>query len=124
MFVKTTPSFDKTTTLFNKTVTMINVLMGLEPVIAKAGVGDEGHSHLEGILHLFDDDTLNLFFLVRIDGEVEFVVDLQDHFALDALSLEALEDVNHRHFDDISSGTLNGGIDGITFSKTTHYAVL
>ena len=37
-------------------------LVGLEPVVAKAGVGNEGNSHLEGVLHLFDDDTLYLSF--------------------------------------------------------------
>ena len=124
MFVKTTPSFDKTKALFNKTVTMINILMGLEPVIAKAGVSNKGYSHVEGVLHLFDDDTLYLFLLVRIDGEIEFVVDLQDHFALDSFGFEALEDVNHCHFDDVGSGALNGCIDGVTLSKTTHDAVL
>ena len=97
--------------------------MGFEPVVAKAGVSDEGDSHLEGVLHLFDDDTLYLFLLVWIDGEVEFVVDLQNHFGANVLSLEALEDVYHRHFDDVGSSTLNRGIDGVTFSKTTYYAV-
>ena len=52
------------------------MLVGLEPVIAKAGVGDEGNSHLEGVLHLLKDDVLYLFFLFGKDREVEFVVDL------------------------------------------------
>ena len=118
MFVKTTPSFDKTTTLFNKTVTMINVLMGLEPVIAKSGIGNEGNSHSEGVLHFFNDDALYLFFFFRIDGEVEFVMDLQNHFTLDAFGFETLEDMDHGHLDDVCSSTLNGGIDGVRRSST------
>ena len=97
--------------------------MGLEPVVAKATVGNEGNSHLEGILHLFTDDVLNAFFLLWIDGEVEFVVYLENHFATDALCLEAIEDVDHGDLDDVGSGALNGGIDGITLSKTTNNAV-
>ena len=97
--------------------------MGLEPVVAKAGVSNEGNCHLEGVLHLFDDNTLYLFLLVRIDGEVEFVVDLQNHFALDAFGSEALENMDHRHFDDVGSSALNGGIDGVAFSKTTYHAI-
>ena len=124
MFVKTTPSFDKTKALFNKTVTMINILMGFEPVVAKAGISDEGHSHVESVLHFFKDNVLYLFFLIRIDGEVEFVVYLENHFRTDIFGLETLEDVNHRHFDDVGSGALNRSIDGVTLSKTTHDAVL
>ena len=82
--------------------------MGLQPVVAKAGVSDEGNSHLEGVLHLFDDDTLYLFLLVRIDGEVEFVVYLENHFRTDIFGLETLEDMNHSDLDDIGSSALNG----------------
>ena len=98
-------------------------LVGLEPVGAKATVGNEGDRHLEGVLHLFDDDMLNVFFLLWIDGEVEFVVNLENHLATDALSLEALEDMNHGDLDDVCSGALNGGIDGVAFSKASNDAV-
>ena len=99
------------------------MLVGLKPVVTKARVGDEGNGHVEGVLHLFQDDTLYLFLLVRIDAEVEFVVYLENHLALDAFSLETLEDMNHCHLDDVGSSALNGGIDGVTFCKTTHHAV-
>ena len=89
------------------------MLVGLEPVIAKAGVSNEGNSHVEGVLHLFQDDTLYLFLLVRIDAEVEFIVDLENHLALNAFCLEALEDVDHRYLDDVCSSALNGGIDAL-----------
>ena len=67
------------------------MLVGFEPVLTEAGVGNEGNGHVEGVLHLFQDDTLNFFLLVRIDAEVEFVVYLENHLALDAFSLETLE---------------------------------
>ena len=98
-------------------------LVRLEPVGAKATVGNEGDRHLEGVLHLFDDDMLNAFFLFREDGEVEFVVYLENHLATDALSLKALEDMNHGDLDNGGSGSLNGGIDGVALSKTTNGSV-
>ena len=78
---------------------------------------------MEGVLHLFDDDMLYLFFLVRIDAEVEFVVYLENHLALDAFSLETLEDMNHCHLDDVGSSTLDGRIDGVTLGKASHHTI-
>ena len=98
--------------------------MRLKPVVAKAGIGNEGNGHLESVLHLFNDDFLYFFFLFWIDGEVEFVVYLKNHLATDAFSLEALEDVDHSDLDDVGSGALNGGIDGVTLSKTTNGTIL
>ena len=97
--------------------------MGFEPVVTKAGVGDEGHSHVESVLHFFKDNVLYLFLLVRIDGEVEFVVYLENHFRTDIFGLETLEDMNHSDLDDIGSSALNRGVDGITLCKTTNYRV-
>ena len=98
-------------------------LVGLKPVVAEAGVGDEGDGEGEGALHLLKDDGLYTFFFVWEDGEVEFVVDLEDHFALDALGLEALMDANHGYLDDVGSGALNGGIDGVALGKAAHGGV-
>ena len=89
-------------------------LVGFEPVVAKAGVGNEGNSHLESILHLFEDNAFYLFFLFWEDGEVEFVVYLENHLAPDALGLKTIKDMNHSHLNDVGSSALNGGIDGIT----------
>ena len=97
--------------------------MGFEPVITKAGIGNEGHSHLEGILHFFNDNTFHLFLLFREDGEVEFVVYLEDHLALDAFGLKTIEDMDHSYLDDVGCCALNRGVDGVTLSKTTHDAV-
>ena len=99
---------------------LITGLMGLKPVITEAGVGDEGNSHVERILHFLDDDTFHLFLLLRIDREVEFVVYLENHLTLDALGLKAIEDMNHSYLDDIGGSALNRGIDGITLSKASN----
>ena len=48
--------------------------MCLEPVGTEATVGNEGHTEGISVLHLLDDDAFHDLFLVRIDGEVEFVV--------------------------------------------------
>ena len=93
--------------------------MGFEPVLTKAGVCHEGNVQGEGVLHLLDDDMFHLLLFLWIDGEVEFVVYLQDHLTLDALFLEALVDADHRNFDDVCRCALDGGIDGVTLSKTS-----
>ena len=98
--------------------------MSLKPVLSEAGICYEWHVQGEGILHLFDDDTLHFLLLLREDGEVKFVVNLQDHLTLDALGLETLMDADHRHLDDISSCSLDGGVDGITLSKATDGGVV
>ena len=87
--------------------------MGLKPVLTEAGVGNEGNSHVEGVLHLFEDDTLHLFLLFWIDAEVEFVVYLKNHFRADIFTLETLEDVDHSDLDDIGSSALNRGNHGV-----------
>ena len=48
--------------------------MGLQPVVAKARIGYEGHIEGEGMLHFFKDDGLYPTLFFRIDREVEFVV--------------------------------------------------
>ena len=48
--------------------------MRLQPILAKAGIGDEGNVERKGALHLFEDDGFYLFTLFRVDAEVEFVV--------------------------------------------------
>ena len=97
--------------------------MGFKPVPSETAISDERHRKGEGVLHLFKNDALYLFLLIRIDGEVEFVVYLKNHLTLDALGLKTIEDVDHCHFDDVGSGALNGGVDSIALSKTTYYAV-
>ena len=97
--------------------------MCFKPVLTEAGVCHQGHSHVEGILHLFNDDTLHFFLLLRIDREVEFVVYLENHLTLDALGLKAIEDMNHSYLDDIGGSALNRGVDGITLCKATNGSI-
>ena len=98
--------------------------MCFEPVGTEATVGNEGHIEGVSVLHLLDDDAFNDLFLLRINGEVEFVVHLQDHLAPDALFPEAVEDTDHGHLDDVGSSALDRGIDGVTLGKATHGGVL
>ena len=76
-----------------------------------------------GILHFLYHDLLYFFFLFRIDGEIEFIVYLDDHFALDAFSFESVEDANHRNLDDVGLRTLDRGIDGIALGKTAYCTI-
>lgn len=93
--------------------------MCLEPICAKSRVGHKGNTERESGLHLLKNDALYLLLFFWVDREVEFVVDLKDHLASDALCLKAVEDADHGHLNNISSCTLNGGIDGISLSKTS-----
>ena len=76
-----------------------------------------------GILHLFDHDFLHFLLFLWINGEVEFVVYLDNHLALDALRLETIEDAHHRHLDDVRLRTLDRGVDGIALGKSTYSSV-
>ena len=98
--------------------------MGLKPVLTKAGISHQRTTQREGFLHLLDDDALYFFLLFGVDAEVEFVVYLENHLASDTLGLEALEDMYHRHLDDVGCGTLNGGVDGISLCKTSDGGVV
>ena len=98
-------------------------LVGFEPVLAPAAIGNQWYTERIGVLHLLNDDALHLFFLVGIDREVQFVVHLQDHLRTDAFLAETLEDANHRHFDDIGRRALNGCIDGVAFSEVANGGV-
>ena len=97
--------------------------MCLKPVVAKAGVSNEGNSHLKGVLHFFYHNLLYFFLFFRENGEVQFVVYLEDHLALDAFGLKTIEDMDHSYLDDVGCCALNRGVDGVTLSKTTHDAV-
>ena len=81
--------------------------MSFKPVLSETAIGNKRNREWEGGLHLFKNDALYLFLLIRIDGEVEFVVYLKQHLASDSLCLEAVEDMDHRYLDDISGSALN-----------------
>ena len=54
-------------------------LMRFKPVLAPTRVSHERHVQRIGVLHLFDNNLFYTLLLLRQDGEVEFVVHLQNH---------------------------------------------
>ena len=77
--------------------------MGFQPVLSPPKVRSQRHLHGVGALHLFDDNLLNLLHFLLGHAEIEFVVDLEDKFCFQIVTLEALIDACHGHFDDIGS---------------------
>ena len=61
------------------TLLQLLALMRFEPVLAPTGVCHERHVQRIGVLHLFDNNLFYTLLLLRQDGEVEFVVHLQNH---------------------------------------------
>ena len=98
--------------------------MGFEPVVTDTTFGDERNGKLDGILHLGDDDLAYTIHFCSRHVEVEFVVNLHDHLSLQILFFEAAMDGDHSYFDDVSSGSLNRGIDGIAFREGTDGRIL
>ena len=62
------------------TLLQLLALMRFEPVLAPTRVSHERHVQRIGVLHLFDNNLFYTLLLLRQDGEVEFVVHLQNHF--------------------------------------------
>ena len=63
------------------------LLMSLKPVLTETRISNQGHAEREGMLHLFQNDSFYQLLFLRIDGEVEFVVYLQNHLRTDTLGL-------------------------------------
>ena len=61
------------------TLLQLLALMRFEPVLAPTRVCHERHVQRIGVLHLFDNNLFYTLLLLRQDGEVEFVVHLQNH---------------------------------------------
>ena len=61
------------------TLLQLLALMRFEPVLAPTRVSHEWHVQRIGVLHLFDNNLFYTLLLLRQDGEVEFVVHLQNH---------------------------------------------
>ena len=61
------------------TLLRLLALMRFKPVLAPTGVSHERHVQRIGVLHLFDNNLFYTLLLLRQDGEVEFVVHLQNH---------------------------------------------
>ena len=100
------------------------LLMRFEPVFTPAGIGNEGNFQGKGALHFLKDQPFHTLFLFRKNREVEFVVYLQNHFALQSFILHPFIDANHGHFNDVGSRTLDGCVDGISLSKAPYGGVV
>ena len=98
--------------------------MSFEPIVSPSGISNQRYVQLIGILHFLYHDLFDFLFLFGINREVEFVVYLDDHFALDVFCLEAVEDAHHSHFDNVGLGTLDRSIDCIAFGKSAHGSVV
>ena len=61
------------------TLLQLLALMRFEPVLTPTRVSHEWHVQRIGVLHLFDNNLFYTLLLLRQDGEVEFVVHLQNH---------------------------------------------
>ena len=61
------------------TLLQLLALMRFEPVLAPTRVSHERHVQRIGVLHFFDNNLFYTLLLLRQDGEVEFVVHLQNH---------------------------------------------
>ena len=57
-------------------------LMCFEPIRAASALGEQRHAHAVGTFHLFDHELANGVEFAVGNGEIEFVVHLQDHFCV------------------------------------------
>lgn len=71
--------------------------------------------HVEGTFHFFDHKMAYGVEFALWNGEIEFVVHLQNHFGLQLFLAESVIDGDHGHLDDVGRGALDGGIHGIAF---------
>ena len=69
-----------------------------------------GHGEAHRPLHLLLEDALHLFPLLRGALHDEFVVDLEDELALQALPGQTGADANHGDFDDVRRRPLDGHV--------------
>lgn len=56
--------------------------MRFEPIRSASALGEQRHAHAVGTLHLFDHELANGVEFAVGNGEIEFVVHLQDHFCV------------------------------------------
>ena len=56
--------------------------MRFEPIRSASALGEQRHAHAVGTLHLFDHKLANGVEFAVGNGEIEFVVHLQDHFCV------------------------------------------
>ena len=98
--------------------------MRFQPVAAPSAVGLERDAEVGSLLHLPDDKLLYPILFLREDAEVEFIMNLENHLALQTLSLHACCHPYHGNLDDVRCRSLYGRVDGIAFRIATHDGVV
>ena len=99
-------------------------LVGFQPIVTDAALGDEGHGEVDSVLHGTDNYLADLIDLVNRDVEVQFVMHLHDHLRLQVALLEFIMNGDHGNLDDIGSRTLNGCVHGVAFGKSADGTVM
>ena len=101
--------------------------MGLAPVAADADVDLQRDGETEtdsGLFHLGLGKMCG-FVQVRFRSfEDQFVVDLENHFCARQLDFQAAADSDHRHFDKVRGGPLNGIVDRHAFAEASLRCVM
>ena len=88
--------------------------MRRQPVFSRAFFDEDGDAvgEGEGGFHDVEDFRDEDGFLVGVEVEDEFVVDLEEHFGAVGLFAEELVDPDHGDFDHVGGGALDGHVDG------------
>ena len=90
--------------------------MRFQPVYPFTAVGDQGNLQFDCIFHFIQHDLFHFFQFVLVDVEVQFIVYLQDHLALQTFGFETVEDANHGNFDDVGCTALDRSVDRVSSS--------
>jgi len=98
--------------------------MGFKPVSSPSAVSYEGYTEVVGSLHFFDYDFFYRFAFFRHNGEVEFVVNLENHLALEIETLETLVNAYHCNLYDVCSRALYRCIYSVALCKSTYRSIV
>ena len=98
--------------------------MCFKPIFSFATFYDEGHGELNNVLHGFFDTFFEFNHFFRVGIKQKFVVNLEYHFAAESLLFQHVAYFYHRHFDDVGTGALYGGVDGIPLCKISDVGVV
>ena len=98
--------------------------MRFQPVYPFTAVGDQGNLQFDCIFHFIQHDLFHFFQFVLVDVEVQFIVYLQDHLALQTFGFETVEDANHGNFDDVGCTALDRSVDRVSFGISPYDRVM
>ena len=75
-------------------------------------------------MHFLYYEALELVALFGQDAEVQFVVHLKNHAALETFFSHALVHSYHGHLHDVGGTALYGRVDGIALGISAHYGIV